>query len=85
MIRIEFQARGSPHAHTLLWLKDAPVYANDPDEGVIAFINKISDMCFTLRPTITRACKITNTCTHQLVFDMEHVDLEFPSHHLLVH
>ena len=23
-IRIEFQARGSPHAHTLLWVKDAP-------------------------------------------------------------
>ena len=62
----------------------AAVYGNDPDEGVIAFINKISNMCFTLRPTITRACKITNTCTHQLVFDMEHVDLEFPSHHLLV-
>ena len=23
MIRIEFQARGSPHAHTILWIKDA--------------------------------------------------------------
>ena len=23
-IRIEFQARGSPHAHTILWIKDAP-------------------------------------------------------------
>ena len=24
VIRIEFQARGSPHAHTLIWIKDAP-------------------------------------------------------------
>ena len=23
-IRMEFQARGSPHAHTILWIKDAP-------------------------------------------------------------
>ena len=24
VIQIEFQARGSPHAHTLFWIKDAP-------------------------------------------------------------
>ena len=24
-IRIEFQARGSPHAHTILWIKDSPI------------------------------------------------------------
>ena len=24
VIRIEFQARGIPHAHTLIWIKDAP-------------------------------------------------------------
>ena len=25
VIKIEFQARGSPHNHSFLWLKDAPV------------------------------------------------------------
>ena len=40
MIRIEFQARGSPHAHTILWIKDAPQYGKDSDENVTEFIDK---------------------------------------------
>ena len=30
-IRIEFQARGSPHAHTILWIKDAPKFGIESD------------------------------------------------------
>ncbi|XP_078618327.1 uncharacterized protein LOC144885957 [Branchiostoma floridae x Branchiostoma japonicum] len=40
MIRIEFQARGSPHAHTILWMKNAPKVGVDSDEDVINFINQ---------------------------------------------
>ena len=36
-IRIEFQARGSPHAHCLIWVKDAPKYG---DNEVCDFIDK---------------------------------------------
>ena len=36
-IRIEFQARGSPHAHTILWIKDSPKLDQDPDEEVCSF------------------------------------------------
>ena len=32
--------RGSPHAHCLLWVKDAPKIDQDPDEVVIDFIDK---------------------------------------------
>ena len=39
-IRIEFQARGSPHAHCVIWVKDAPKYGIDGDEEVCAFIDK---------------------------------------------
>ena len=39
-IRIEFQARGSPHAHTILWNKDAPKLNVDSDEGVYDFIDQ---------------------------------------------
>ncbi|XP_019628628.1 PREDICTED: uncharacterized protein LOC109473188 [Branchiostoma belcheri] len=39
-IRVEFQARGSPHAHTLLWVKDAPKIDEDPDDVVCQFIDK---------------------------------------------
>ena len=32
--------RGSPHAHCLLWVKDAPQIDKDPDDVVCAFIDK---------------------------------------------
>ncbi|CAH1233099.1 PIF1 [Branchiostoma lanceolatum] len=40
MIRIEFQARGSPHAHTILWMKNAPKLGVDEDAEIINFINE---------------------------------------------
>jgi len=39
-IRIEFQARGSPHAHTILWIKDAPQLGVDSDEDVCKFVDQ---------------------------------------------
>jgi len=42
-IRVEFQHRGSPHVHCLLWLKDAPVYDRTNPESIatcITFIDK---------------------------------------------
>ena len=32
--------RGSPHAHCLLWVKDAPKIDKDPDDIVCAVIDK---------------------------------------------
>ena len=40
VIKIEFQMRGSPHAHCLLWVEDAPKINKDPDDIVCAFIDK---------------------------------------------
>ena len=39
-IRIEFQNRGSPHAHCVLWVKNAPKFGIDPDEDVCKFIDE---------------------------------------------
>ena len=39
-IRIEFQARGSPHAHCVIWVKDAPKYRIDDDQLVCDFIDQ---------------------------------------------
>ena len=39
--RVEYQQRGSPHIHMLIWLEDAPVYGCDEDEDVTSFIDKI--------------------------------------------
>ena len=38
-IRNEFQARGSPHAHCVIWVKDAPQYGVDHNK-VCVFIDK---------------------------------------------
>ena len=40
MIKIEFQMRGSPHAHYLLWVKDAPKIDKDPDDVLFTFTDK---------------------------------------------
>ena len=40
VIKIEFQMRGSPHAHCLLWVKDAPKIDKNPNDIVCAFIDK---------------------------------------------
>ena len=40
VIRIEFQARGSPHAHTLLWVKNAPQINVQTDDEVCEFVKK---------------------------------------------
>ena len=40
VIKIEFQMRGSPHAHCLLWEKDAPKINQHSDDDVCIFIDK---------------------------------------------
>jgi hypothetical protein len=39
VIRVEFQARGSPHAHNVIWIKNAPKFGHDSDEEVCKFID----------------------------------------------
>ena len=40
VIQIEFQARGSPHAHTLIWIKDTSKLGYLDEEDIMAFIDK---------------------------------------------
>ena len=40
VIKIEFQMRGSPHAHCLIWVKDAPKLDREDDVTVCTFIDK---------------------------------------------
>ena len=40
VIKIEFQMRGSPHAHCLLCVENAPKIDKDPDDVVCTFIDK---------------------------------------------
>ena len=39
-LRIEFQMRGSPHLHALIWTSDCPKLTHDNKEAYIEFIDK---------------------------------------------
>ena len=39
--RVEYQQRGSPHIHMLIWLEQAPTFGHDDDDVVTSFIDKI--------------------------------------------
>ena len=41
LYRVEYQQRGSPHIHMLIWLEDAPKFQIDSDEAVTTHIDKI--------------------------------------------
>ena len=38
--RVEFQQRGSPHIHMLVWIKDAPQYGENSDDEITDFTDK---------------------------------------------
>lgn len=40
--RVEFQQRGSPHIHMLLWIENAPIYGNASNETIEQFVDKHS-------------------------------------------
>ena len=42
--RVEFQQRGSPHIHSLLWVQDAPVIDKNTDAEVVEFVCSLSQM-----------------------------------------
>ena len=39
--RTEFQQRGWPHIHMVVWVANAPRFDEDPDDDVVEFIDKI--------------------------------------------
>ena len=74
-IRIEFQARGSPHAHCVIWVKDAPEFGVNSDADVCDFIDqyvscklpaedgKLKELVFLLQKhKHSSCCKRNKTC-----------------------
>ena len=63
--RVEFQQRGSPHIHSLFWIKDAPQYEKSPVDEIVKFVNKYIT-CQTLQMNwkILLTCKCTDMQKH---------------------
>ena len=64
-IRVEFQHRGSPHVHCLLWIEAAPVHTTDDPKIVHDFIDNYISTCNSVEfPDLIRrqSHRHTQTC-----------------------
>ena len=60
--RVEYQQRGSPHIHMLIWIKDAPQFQIDSDKKVTTFIDKIITC---VKPVNPELLKLVNRQVHR--------------------
>ena len=80
--RVEFQQRGSPHIHILIWIENAPTYKQDSNEDIVNYIDKyVSCANVTeLKDLIDlQMHKHAKTCRKK---GTQYVDLAFLSHRL---
>ena len=65
--RVEFQQRGSPHIHSLFWVKDAPRYGKNSNDDIAKFVDryvsckadseKLDDLVNLQRHQHSKTCK----------------------------
>ncbi|XP_070548510.1 uncharacterized protein [Ptychodera flava] len=60
--RVEFQQRGSPHIHMLMWIENAPNYQQNTPEEVTTFIDKYISCSSDVPPEIS---DLVNLQTHK--------------------
>ena len=78
--RVEFQQRGSPHIHCLLWIKDSPKVDNDM-ENVIEFIDKYISCS---KPTVESNEEMSALFAIKYIDILTHVEKEESSSVVLV-
>lgn len=78
--RVEFQQRGSPHIHILIWLQNAPFYHVDSTEDAITYIDAHVSCSLTSEFKTLVICKYINTQRRVGKRDTQSVDLVFHFH-----
>ena len=58
---MEFQHRGSPHIHAMVWVEGAPQYGNDSNETIVEFVNKYITCSKKDSEEIERSCQYSDT------------------------
>ena len=51
--RVEFQQRGSPHIHMLVWIKNSPKYGTEDERNITDYIDSIA----SCSQNVTQECK----------------------------
>ncbi len=62
-VRIEFQQRGSPHAHIMFWVEDAPTHKDSSPEEIASFVDQYVSCTADVPEEHTKFLKI-QTHTH---------------------
>ena len=68
--RVEFQHRGSPHIHGLLWIKDALHYEKNNETEIIQYVDKIISCSFNEKHrkyTDLQIHKHSKTCIKNII------------------
>ena len=64
--RVEYQQRGSPHIHMLIWLENAPQFSKDSDADVTSYIDNIILIITCQKPTDNHELlKLVNRQVHR--------------------
>ena len=80
VVKVEFQQRGTPHIHLILWIQDAPVHGVNSDEELIAFIDKYifceipqenDPLCEVVKKCQTHKC-LKNKCKRKNGIDCKY-------------
>ena len=82
--RVEFQQRGSPHIHMLVWVENAPTLESKSEEEIIEFVDQYltcsSDNEKTANLVNLQSHKHSRTCRKK---GNQYVGLDFHYHHCL--
>ena len=86
-IRVEFQARGSPHAHSMFWIKGAPKLGVNTDQEVCDFIDRYirCDVPEDTKSWLSWCPKSRSTDTQPLAGGMSAADSAILVHQVLPH
>ena len=80
--RVEFQQRGSPHIHMLIWVENAPTLETNSEDEIIQFVDQYltcsTDNEKTANLVNLQSHKHSRTCRKK---DNQFVGLDFHCHH----
>ena len=76
--RVEFQQRGSPHIHMLVWIENAPTLETHSEEEIVQFVDQYLHPILIMRKQqILLACKVTNILKPAEKRENQYVDSDF--------
>ena len=75
--RIEFQQRGSPHIHMLVWIENAPTLETNSEREIVQFVDILHAILIMRKQQILLVYKVTNILEPAEKRENQYVDSGF--------